>query len=177
MAEKQHGRLPEELAARFEELSPAERITAMLTNKSPGDQRFLSIFIEKLCTLREIRPLSPTSNLTVFAFKVDRFYCNPSGNLHGGAQSAIYDVCTSLALQSIGKRDFWINGGVTRTLSVTYLRPAPEGEDLLLECEIVSAGNKLALTRGVLKRERDGAIISTCDHDKAAVPTKPGWKI
>lgn len=202
MAVKQHGRLPEELAVRFEGLSPTDRIEAVLATKAPEDQRFLSAFMEEQCKLKEVKVLSPNATLITFAFKVARWYCNGSGtytdvyapihpsqtctdpyildyqgNLHGGAQSGIYDFCTSVALQSIGKRDFWINGGVSRTLNVTYLRPAPEGEDLLLDCEIVHTGKKLALLRGVIKRESDGAVISTCDHDKAAVPTKPGWKL
>lgn len=82
-----------------------------------------------------------------------------------------------MAMQAIGKQDFWLNGGVSRTLNVSYLRPAPEGEDLLLECEVVHMGKTLALLRAVLKRESDGAVISTCEHNKAAVPTKPGWKL
>lgn len=89
----------------------------------------------------------------------------------------MFDIATSLAMQAIGKRDFWINGGVTRVLTVTYLRPAPEGEDVLLECDVVHMGKKLALVKGTLKRESDGAVISTCDHNKAAVPSKPGWKL
>ncbi|EMC97471.1 hypothetical protein BAUCODRAFT_54865, partial [Baudoinia panamericana UAMH 10762] len=104
-----------------------------------------------------------------FAFKVDRYYCNPTNNLHGGAQAAMFDVCTSLAIQAIGSLDNWITGGVSRVLSVTYVRPAAEGEDVLMECEICHTGKTLALTRGVLKRERDGAILSTCEHNKAAV--------
>jgi len=178
MAERQqHGRFDQKQAERFEGLSPRDRINAVLANTAPGDQRFMSRFLEQQCKLRGVQDLSENTSLTTFAFKVDRYYCNPSNNLHGGAQSAMYDVCTSIALQSRGRRDFWINGGVSRTLNVTYLRPAPEGEDLLLECEIVHTAKKLALLRGVLRRERDGAVISTCDHDKAAVQSKPGWKL
>ena len=66
---------------------------------------------------------------------------------------------------------------MSRVLTVTYLRPAPEGEELLLECDVVHMGKKLSMLKGTLKRERDGAIVSTCDHNKAAVPTKPGWKL
>ena len=86
-------------------------------------------------------------------------------------------MCTSTALLSLGSTDFWINAGVSRTLNVTFLRPAPEGEACLLECEIVSMGKSLSLLHGAIKREKDGVLISTCVHDKAAVPSKPGWKI
>jgi len=86
-------------------------------------------------------------------------------------------MCTSIAMQAISKPDSWLNGGVTRTINVTCLRPAPEGEDILLECEIIQMGKSLALLHGIMKREKDGVLISTCEHNKAAVPSKPGWKI
>ena len=77
----------------------------------------------------------------------------------------------------IGKKDFWINGGVSRVLTVNYLRPAPEGTELELETEVVAAGQSLAMLRGVLRRASDGAPISTCEHNKAAVASKPNWKL
>ncbi|KAK3671880.1 hypothetical protein LTR78_008246 [Recurvomyces mirabilis] len=177
MVARIHGHLPRELVEKFASLSPEERINALMANKVPDDQRLVSKFMEQECKLREVKILSPKQALVTFAFKVSRFYCNGSGNLHGGSQSAFFDVCTSIALMSIGKPGFWLNGGVSRTLNVTYLRPAPEGDDLIMECEIVSMGKSLALLKARLKRESDGALISTCDHDKAFVPTKPGWKL
>lgn len=177
MTEAKHGRISDEKARQFVDLSPADRIQTVLDIKAPEDQRFISLFTEQQCKLRDITWPTPKTMVVTFAFKVDRYYCNASGNMHGGAQAAVFDYLTSVAMQGIGKPDFWINGGVSRTLTVTYLRPAPEGEDLLLECEIVHMGKKLAFLRGALKREKDGAIISMCDHDKAAVPTKPGFKL
>ncbi|KAK3622257.1 hypothetical protein LTR56_022305 [Elasticomyces elasticus] len=177
MAERQHLRLSPDVMAKFETYNPEERIRAVLAIKAPNDQRFSSKFIEEQCSLRDVRVLSDKHSVVTFAFKVDRFYCNGSGNLHGGAQSSIFDMCTSIAMQAIGKKDFWLNGGVTRVLTVTCLRPAPEGEDLLLECEVVQMGRSLSLLQGTLKREKDGVIVSTCEHHKAAVPSKPGWKL
>lgn len=133
--------------------------------------------MEGQCKLKDVEVLSPTQSRVTFSFKVERTYCNGSGNLHGGAQATMYDFCTSVALQAIGKPDFWLNGGVSRVLTVTYLRPAPAGEELLLECEVVHMGKSLAMLRALLKRKRDGAIISTCEHNKAAVASKPGWKL
>ena len=165
------------LAPRFEKLSPKERINAILDIGEPDDKRLTSQFIENGCRLKKIEVFSPTSAKATFTFKVERFYSNGSGNLHGGAQSTIYDLCTSLTLMAIGKRDFWINGGVSRVLTVTYLRPAPEGTELELEAEVVAAGKSLAMLRGVLRRANDGAPISTCEHNKAAVASKPNWKL
>lgn len=78
-------------------------------------------------------------------------------------------------MQAISGKSTWLNGGVSRSISTTYLRPAPEGTKLLMECEIVQMGRTTAMLRGILKRESDGAVISTCEHDKAAIANKPGW--
>lgn len=92
-------------------------------------------------------------------------------------KSMMYDLCTTLTMMAIGTRDFWLNGGVSRTLNVTYLRPAAEGTLLELETEVVAAGKSLLMLRGVLKRAEDGVPISTCEHNKAAVASKPNWKL
>lgn len=35
-----------------------------------------------------------------------------------------------------------------------------------MECETVHVGKRIALLRGVLKRERDGVNLVTCEHNK-----------
>ena len=89
----------------------------------------------------------------------------------------IYDICTSLTLQAVSTPGRFLNGGVSRVLTVNYLRPAPEGTELELETEVISAGKNLAMLRGVLRRASDGAAISTCEHTKAAIAVKPQWKL
>ncbi len=86
MAQRMHLRLSPEVMAKFEDYSPEERIRAVLAIKAPNDQRFSSKFIEEQCQLREVKVLSDKSAIVTFAFKVDVYYCNASGNLHGGAQ-------------------------------------------------------------------------------------------
>lgn len=60
----------------------------------------------------------------------------------------------------------WRRLGVSRTLAVTYVRPAPSGGAVLIECEQVHAGKRLSSLRGVLRRARDGAVLATCEHGK-----------
>ena len=175
-----YGKAFEELTKRFEGLSPTDRINEILAIGEPGDKRITSRFIEGpvgKVKLKVITVTSPTTVKATYTFTVEQFYCNGSGNLHGGAQSTFYDLCTSLTLMGIGKRGFWINGGVSRVLTVTYLRPAPEGTELEMETEVLAAGKTLAMLRGVIKRASDGAPISTCEHNKAAVASKPNWKL
>lgn len=80
---------------------------------------------------------SPTHTKVSFRFPVQSEYLNPSGTLHGAAQCLFFDVCTTFCLGPIARApDFWTTFGVTRSLNVNYLRPAKEGEVLVLECEV-----------------------------------------
>ncbi|KAF2223323.1 HotDog domain-containing protein [Elsinoe ampelina] len=120
---------------------------------------------------------SPNHGKLVFEFDNDEHWANNSANLHGGAQATIYDICTSIVLSLIARPGFWMMGGVSRVLSVTYIRPAPVGETLILECEVVHAGKRLAVTKGTMRRKRDGAIVSTCEHNKVNTDPEVGGKL
>ncbi|KAI5360029.1 Putative Thioesterase domain, HotDog domain superfamily, acyl-coenzyme A thioesterase 13 [Septoria linicola] len=159
----------------FEKAGPEDRINAVLAIRCPHDPRLTSQFMERDVSLVSFTKLSDSTCQAVFKFRVERFYCNISGNLHGGAQALFYDMLTSFAMQAIGVKGFWLNGGVSRTLECTYLRPAPEGVDVLCEVEVMSTGKSLSFHRGVMKRADTGALISVGKHDKAAVMTKPGY--
>ena len=73
------------------------------------------------------------ASLEVF---VDKALANPMGNMHGGAVALLVDMATSIAMAIISEPGWWVFSGVSRTLNVTFLRPAREGETLLLECEV-----------------------------------------
>jgi acyl-coenzyme A thioesterase 13 len=163
-------------------MTPEERINAILSLGEPDSEgkRITSQFLEDRiagCKLKSFERVTETTARATYSFKVTRFYCNGSGNLHGGAQATMYDLCTSLTLQAIGRPGFWINGGVSRVLTVNYLRPAPEGTELEMETEVTAIGKSLAMLRAVLKIAKDGKIVSTCEHNKAAVASKPNWKL
>ena len=127
--------------------------------------------------------LSDTKARLILRFPVGRSYLNPSKALQGGQQAAMFDIATTWLLTVLRKPGFWERMGTTRTLTVTCIRPALEGEMLRLEAKVrfqlysnvttslivvktVNVGKRLALLKGVLIREEDGAIISTCEHDK-----------
>lgn len=112
----------------FLDASPESHINAFLSIETPHDFRYFSQFLENNCKLQSFTRRSETTAAAVFRFPVQRFYCNPGGTLHGGAHAAIYDMLTGFATHAIGKHDFWLNGGVSRSLSCVYLRPAPEGK-------------------------------------------------
>lgn len=156
----------------IEHLSPMERIKYILKDTDSDRDRLTRQFTQNEVTLKSLETFSPTHARGVFAFKVSPYYCNPAGNLHGGAQATFFDVCTSMLTYVVATKKFWVYGGVSRTLTVNFLRPAPEGLEVEMVCEVVQIGGSLALIRGELRRAEDGVVLSTCEHTKAAVKGK-----
>ena len=113
----------------------------------------------------------------VFEFTVGASNCNRLGNLHGGCTATLFDICTTIALAPIAKPGFWAYAGVTRTLSLTYLRPMGLGEEIVIESEVVHAGKRLCMIKGTMKRKSDGAITATCEHGKASIDPELTSKI
>lgn len=104
-----------------------------------------------------------------FAFTVLPHHCNRLGNLHGGCTATLFDWCTSVSLALVSAPGFWTFLGVTRTLNVTYLRPAPAGTEVEIRCEVVQAGKRLATLRGVITRKDNGAVVAVCEHGKVNI--------
>ena len=100
--------------------------------------------------------------------------CNMSGSLHGGAVALIFDICTSVTIAIAAKEGFWDLGHVSRTLNCTYLRPAAEGQKVLVESEVVHLGRRMGVVRGVIRGaegegEGEGKVYYTCEHGKACL--------
>ena len=103
---------------------------------------------------------------------VPRTLCNMSGSLHGGAVALIFDICTSVTIAIAAKEGFWDHGHVSRTLNCTYLRPAAEGQKVLVESEVVHLGRRMGVVRGVIRGaegEGKGKVYYTCEHGKACL--------
>jgi uncharacterized protein (TIGR00369 family) len=111
----------------------------------------------------------PKNPRVVFRFKVQQEHANYLGNMHGGCTATLFDFLTSLSLAMICKPGFWSYYGVSRTLDTMYLRPVPCGETVLVECDITQAGQNLCALRGVIRRERDGTVLATCEHNKVNI--------
>lgn len=103
---------------------------------------------------------------TVFwEFDVSPFLCNKDRNMHGGAISTMFDNLTSTALYTIGKPGFWGSLGVSRSLIVHFLRGIPNGSKVILKCEVVAAGRKMALVKGTMENP-EGLVLATALHEK-----------
>lgn len=108
----------------------------------------------------------PAHPKVVFRHVVQPEHCNGLNNMHGGCTATLFDFCTSVALAPLSRQGHWAYLGVTRTLSTTYLRPAPCGGAVLIECEVVQLGKKLCALRGTMTAEEDGAVLAICEHGK-----------
>ena len=45
-----------------------------------------------------------------------------------------------MATAPIARKDFWHFGGVSRIITVSYLRPIPKGITLLVKCKVIQIG-------------------------------------
>jgi len=118
-------------------------------------------------------PASATCSFTIPA----TYGNNPNGKtVHGGAIATFFDNVTSMPMLAV--RNWWDGWtGVSRNLNVTYLRPPMVGEKVIVESEVVHCGRRIATIKGVLKRERDGAVLAICQHDKARPEGKEFFKL
>jgi acyl-coenzyme A thioesterase PaaI-like protein len=156
----------------YQALDGLAKLKALLSLTERGESRFLSRFMNSPTLIpTAYSQTSPTTCTASFTFTVDIFYCNGGDNLHGGAQAAIYDMLTSIVLQTVCTPTFWVGAGVSRTLNVSYVRPAPVGLEVICDVEIAATGKSLGLQRATMKDAKTGKLISTCEHHKVAVPT------
>lgn len=101
-----------------------------------------------------------------FLFTIKREHCNNMGTLHGGCTATLFDICTTLPLAFVTRPGFWDMLGVSRTLSISYLSAARVGDEVVIECELLQVGSKLAAIKGVMRRKKDNTIVATCEHGK-----------
>ncbi|KAF2841670.1 hypothetical protein M501DRAFT_1000942 [Patellaria atrata CBS 101060] len=109
-----------------------------------------------------------------YQFTIPQNYSNLNDVMHGGAAGVIFDMCTTTALCPLAKPGQWeFMGGVTRTLSLSYLRPVPLNVTVRIKSVVIQAGRTMAMIQGQMT-SRDGKIVYvTCEHHKVNVPTKP----
>ncbi|KJY00968.1 hypothetical protein TI39_contig307g00065 [Zymoseptoria brevis] len=135
-----------------------------------GKSNYDRLFYESL-KARSARVQAPGVRASaVFAFKIPPTYTNqPEGSevltTHGGAIAMFFDMTTSLAILGCNFPG-WESMGASRDLNVSYLKPPVEGDDCLIEAEVIQIGKRLAMTRGIMKREKDGVLLAICQHQK-----------
>ncbi|KAB8301436.1 hypothetical protein EYC80_003303 [Monilinia laxa] len=120
-------------------------------------------------------PTHHAPNITTFIYQPTKHHCNGMDTVHGGCISTIFDACTSVALMGRYSGEKWGGGGVSRGLSVTFIKgivvrdEGPEN-DVLVECEVVGGvGKRNAVLRATMKRP-NGEVLAICEHSKVNIP-------
>ena len=82
-------------------------------------------------------------------------------------------MSTTSALGPLARPGFWdFLGGVTRSLTISYLRGIPKGSTVILDARVEQAGRTMAYIYGTCKDKETGATLATCVHHKVGVPAK-----
>jgi len=91
--------------------------------------------------------------------------------MHGGAAGVIFDMSTTTALCPLARPGFWeFMGGVTRTLSISYLKAVPIRTTVRLHSYVVSAGRQMAMIRGAMTSLDGKVVYCTVEHHKVNTP-------
>ncbi|KAK4502192.1 hypothetical protein PRZ48_005617 [Zasmidium cellare] len=114
---------------------------------------------------------APSSTLATSTFELVVIppLCNPMGNMHGGAVATLADMATTMATAPLSQPGFWDFGGVSRTLSVTYLKPVRLGRTVEIVCEVRSIGRRLSVTQCVIRQKETGEMLALAEHGKSAL--------
>jgi acyl-CoA thioesterase FadM len=67
------------------------------------------------------------------------------------------------------REGFWELAGVSRTLSVTYLRPAALDSHILFTCKVVALGKRSACITCDVTTEANGKVVAIGTHDKVGI--------
>jgi acyl-coenzyme A thioesterase 13 len=124
--------------------------------------------------VRDTRVISVNekANRAIFEITIQPYLCSKMRTLHGGAGCTLLDMLTSAILTFMARPGSLEAGHVSRTMTMTYLRPIQEGQTVVVECRPVSVGKNYANVYGEI-RTLDGKVCVTCTHDKAVFPSPP----
>jgi acyl-coenzyme A thioesterase 13 len=122
-----------------------------------------------------IRLISATRSINnkkascIFELDVTPRWSNRMRNMHGGAIALVFDMATTMCAAPLAREGFWVFGGVSRSLSVTYLRPVRMGMTVEVHCEVLQMGQRLATIRGEMRDKGGGDVLCVCEHNKASL--------
>ena len=71
------------------------------------------------------------------------------------------------ALGPLARDHFWVFlGGLTRSLSISYIKALPEGTPVIIDSTVVQSGRMMALIRGEIKSPDGKITYVVVDHNK-----------
>ncbi|RVX70216.1 hypothetical protein B0A52_05549 [Exophiala mesophila] len=151
---------------------PLKRIQACLDSYKASDDTEVFEYSLMANDLQLISATGLPHVGAVFELDVRKKYTNTMFNMQGGAVSLAFDMATTIATAPCATRDFWRFPGVSRTLSETFLRPIKLEMRVVIDCEVVQIGQRLAITRATMRENATGNMLAICEHNKASVVFK-----
>ena len=153
-------------------LGPVERVNAILQDLTLDSEYFGWDVTPTKCAKVVSAGLDSIGNgYCKFEATIPPALCNKTGVLHGGAACTLLDTLTSMPLAVMARKGFLDTGHVSRTITMSYLRPVPNGMKVTIESEVLAVGKSTANVIARLKNPQ-GKVCVTCTHDKAVFPTK-----
>lgn len=92
-----------------------------------------------------------------FAFPVQKWQTNRVGNLHGGMIATAFDITIAALARFYAGKNFT----PTVSLDIKYVRPAKEGDKVIVTARRISAGRRISQLVCEAKDSDTGKIIAT----------------
>lgn len=92
-----------------------------------------------------------------FAFPVQKWQTNRVGNLHGGMIATAFDITIAALARFYAEKNF----APTVSLDIKYVRPAREGDTVIVTARRISAGRRISQLVCEAKDRDTGKIIAT----------------
>ncbi len=129
----------------------ALRQALQFISKGPGFDVFL----------KNLRVVSGGAGRVVCEMTVSEEHQNRVGTLHGGMTASLVDSVSTLALMSTGAPP-----GVSVELSVSYLRAAAVGDEIVIDSHVLKRGSSIAFLAAEISRKTDNKVLATGKHTK-----------
>lgn len=145
-------------------VSPTDRVLlAMEHLQYEGTGFAMGLF--RRCKLQSVQ-----EGLVVFRCTTLPEDSNTLGALQGGAIATLIDYCSSAALYSTKK--FWVWGGVSSDMSITYVNAAPIGEDIDITCDVKRIGGRTTQILTTITLSQTGKTVAFSSHTKINMDEK-----
>ncbi|KDN52778.1 Thioesterase/thiol ester dehydrase-isomerase [Tilletiaria anomala UBC 951] len=117
---------------------------------SPGSGQFnpSTLDVETVKLVHAERSNNNKQSQIVVEMQIKEKHCNQLGNLHGGCAASLLDNITSIGLYFHTSGVFgdpWSLLGVSQSINIQYLAPAPLGSWIDIETQVVAVGKTVSL--------------------------------
>ncbi|XP_071446701.1 acyl-coenzyme A thioesterase 13-like [Hetaerina americana] len=112
--------------------------------------------------LEKVKVVSAGEGRCLVEMVVEERHLNKGGTLHGGFTATLIDSISTFALMTRGGGA----PGVSVNMNINYLKPATEGEEILIDAQTKRAGRTLAFLEVDITKKNSGELVATGSHVK-----------